>query len=276
VSVRPELREERQERATRSTIEYYFVREWVASERLVGSHAHVLELLSAAVRDGIVCAFETRERAGALPQDEHDQAMLDACRAFSVRRGIKGRRAPRRNPYGWFPAQLLILREGDRIEAVFPCEIEGKIIEPEQLLDALLRGEAWSSVISAERADKGAHRELVMAIISDPRRLEVGIRLVGQNAWVADGSGERGYVDLVFIDATGRYLLIEVKIKAGEIDQGIGQLLKQSMMFAKQNFLELDRLRLGLVCPEIPAVRRAVCARVGIECFELRTLATAR
>jgi hypothetical protein len=64
-------------------------------------------------------------------------------------------------------------------------------------------------------------------------------------------------------------LLVEVKVKAGEIDHGIGQLLKQGIMFARQNFLDKNRIRLALACPDIPPVRRAACARAEIECFEL-------
>jgi hypothetical protein len=110
---------------------------------------------------------------------------------------------------------------------------------------------------------------LLEAIVADSNCLEAGLRLGGQNAWVADGAGESGCVDLVFIDGAERYLLVEVKVKASEIDQGIGQLLKQGIIFARQNFLEGGRVRLALACPDIPPVRRSACARAGIEFFEL-------
>lgn len=249
-------------------VEYHFVHDLVVSQ-WADSHARVLELLEAATNANAISSFDKRERADALPQNEADNAMLDACRDFAMRRHVRLCLGSRRNRYGWFPPQLLIVRDGDRIEAVLPFEIEGRLIGLEEFLEALLRGEAWTVVLARERADRGPHRKLVDAIVADANCLEGGLVLVGQNAWVADGTGETGYVDLVFTDSAGRYLLVEVKVGAGEIDQGIGQLLKQGIMFARQNFLDDKRVRLALACPDITPVRRAACARAMIECFHL-------
>jgi hypothetical protein len=109
----------------------------------------------------------------------------------------------------------------------------------------------------------------VNSIITNSNCLEPGLGLLAQNAWVAGQSGETGYIDLVFRDARGGYLLVEVKVGPNEIDKGIGQLLKQGLRFALQNFLDMEQIRLALACPEIPPVRRLACARAKIECFEL-------
>ncbi len=118
----------------------------------------------------------------------------------------------RRNRYGWFPPQLLIMRSSDRLNAVLPSEIENTDVGIEQFLEALLRGDAWSLVPARKRADQGPHRTLVDAIVANPDRLEAGLALRTHNAWVADGGGETGYIDLVFVDGAGWYWAYPVSV----------------------------------------------------------------
>lgn len=245
------------------TAEYHFVRDQVASH-WAASHARLLDLFGAVVNAGAVSRFEKHKRLDTLPQFDGDKELLNECRAFAMRRHVRLRLGSGGSPYGWFPPQLLIIRAGGRMEAVLPCQIEGKIVEPEEFLEAVLRGDAWSVVSARQRADKGPRRRLIDLIVANPTCLEPGLKLAGQNAWVADDAGETGYIDLVFIDAAGRYLLVEVKV-----NQGIGQLLKQCIMFERQNFLDENRVRPALACPDIPPVRRAACARAGGDCFEI-------
>jgi RecB family endonuclease NucS len=249
-------------------IEYHYGCDAVSSHRAL-SHTSVLQLLAAACEARKFSGWENREHPNVLPQNDRDRALLDACRDFAMRRHVRLRLGSANNPYGWFPPQLLIVRDDNHIEAIVPCEIEGKQITPEEFLSAVPSGEAWSTVTARRRNEKGPHRRLVDSILADSSCLEPGLVLTGQNAWVADQSGETGYIDLVFRDARGSYLLIEVKVTPSEIDKGIGQLLKQGLMFAQQNFLGMEHIRLALACPEIPPVRRLACGRAGVECFQL-------
>lgn len=255
------------------TIEYHFVRDSVASEHWAASHVQVLALLEQSVKAGLITQFHNRERTAALPGNDYDRALLNTCRDFAMSRHVRLRLGSNKYPYGWFPPQLLILRSAQQIAAVIPCEIEGFVIEPEQFLDAFLRREPWTIVSARRRTGGGPHKKLIEAIVADPTCLEAGLSLHAENVWVADASGEVGYIDLLLIDTRGRYVLVEVKVQGKEIDTGIGQILKQGIMFARQNFLDEARVRLALACPDIPDVRRLACAKAGIECFKLPTAA---
>jgi hypothetical protein len=118
-----------------TTVEYHFVRDCVENH-WASSHARVLELLGAALRSGTISGFEKHERANALPQTDADNALLDQCREFAMRRHVRVRLGSNKSPYGWFPPQLLMVRAGSVTEAILPCEIEGQRLEPEQFLDA--------------------------------------------------------------------------------------------------------------------------------------------
>jgi hypothetical protein len=261
---------DKNQRTTAVVAEYHFVLDQVASESWADGHRRVLELLVRAANASFITRVERHERDSALPANDRDGALLKECRWFAMTHHVAIRLGSRRSPYGWFPPQLLILRSGSEMLAVLPCEIEGRPIEVEQFLEAILRGEAWTTVSSKPRNEVGPHKRLIESIVADPTRLEVGLRLIGQNTWVADLEGETGYIDLVCEDSLGRYLLVEVKVKADEVDKGIGQIIRHGVMFVRQNFLSEERVRLAVACPDIPPVRRAACAKAGVEYFELK------
>ena len=76
----------------------------------------------------------------------------------------------------------------------------------------------------------------------------------------------------MYLDGVGRYLLVEVKVYATEIDKAIGQIIRHGVMFAQQNFLSEGLVRLAVACPDIPTVHRTACARARVEWFELKGL----
>jgi hypothetical protein len=63
----------------------------------------------------------------------------------------------------------------------------------------------------------------------------------------------------------GRYLIVEVKVKASELDEGIGQLGRHRRLFAEMNHLEPGCIRRLLACPDIPKARFPELREAGIE-----------
>jgi hypothetical protein len=149
--------------------EYHFVRDQVASESWADGHKRVLGLLVLAANAGCVAKVERHERDSALPANDRDEALLKECRWFAMTHHVAIRLGSRRNRYGWFPPQLLILRSGSEMLAVLPCEIEGQPIEVEQFLQAILRGEAWTTVSSKPRKEVACPDSLLSRSSSQSR-----------------------------------------------------------------------------------------------------------
>jgi len=125
---------------TAAIAEYHFVPDVVAADDWKDGHERLLELLRLAVNAGRLARVEQHARDGALPANDHDEALLKKCRWFAMPRHSSMRLGSRRYPYSWFPPQLLILRSESEMLAVLPCEIEGQSIEIAASLQAILRG----------------------------------------------------------------------------------------------------------------------------------------
>ncbi len=93
--------------------------------------------------------------------------------------------------------------------------------------------------------------------------------LRGKEILVSSMSGEEGWIDLLFLDGAGRFLIVEVKVKPEELDKAVGQLRRYEWLYGETFHIEAARLRLGVACPYIPPSRIAEFAEVGITCFPL-------
>jgi hypothetical protein len=60
---------------------------------------------------------------------------------------------------------------------------------------------------------------------------------------VSQDLGEERFIDLLFEDRDGRPLLVEVKCGPAELDKAIGQILRHRYLFAQQNGIAKDRIR---------------------------------
>ena len=80
---------------------------------------------------------------------------------------------------------------------------------------------------------------------------------------------EGGSIDLLFLDAAGQFLIVEVKVKPEELDKAVGQLRRHARLYVQTFHIEAARLRLAVACPYIPPSRVDEFAEIGIRCFSL-------
>lgn len=113
------------------------------------------------------------------------------------------------------------------------------------------------------------HKVLVAQIVANPDILEPGLVLKGQNVLVSQDFGEQGFIDLLFEDRKARWLLVEVKSGPDELDKAIGQVLRHRHLFARQNGLSKDTIRIAVCSPFVPAHSRSICEESGIQWFEV-------
>ena len=130
------------------------------------------------------------------------------------------------------------------------------------------RGEPWTMRSGAGMEGK-KHKALITQILAQPDLLEPRLTYRGKDVQVSQDFGELGFVDLMFEDRDGRTLLVEVKVKADELDKAIGQIQRHRYLFARQNNKEEASIRIGIACPFIPESCCAICSKSGIACFEI-------
>jgi hypothetical protein len=250
-------------------IEYHFVRQWIENDSVKEAHARVLDLLEQVQSKGMISGYRLYERGQALPASDSDQSLLASLRSFAMRRKIRPVVGSNKHPYGWFPAQLILVFEEARMIGVFPCDLEGSRVEPLAFLETILTGGAWTLLARKKAQGNKKHARLAQLILGDPSQLEPELTLLDCESFVSGDSLEAGRIDFVFRDRAGRYLLVEIKVKADEIKTGIGQLMIQRELFVELNRIPHDQVRLGLACPDILPAARKACIRIGIACFDL-------
>ena len=233
-------------------------------------HHEILDLLSRLRAEDRISEYAIQETEVAFPRKEPETALLNRLREFASRHkvGLARPFGSRRYGFCYLPEQFLLVSEGDRLKEVFPCEIGGDQIEPLEYLKRIASGQPWT--VSAGKGMEGRkHKVLIDRMVHDPNMLEPGLVLCGQNVQVSHDFGELGFVDLVFRDAGGRSLLVEVKVGPNELDKSIGQIMRHRNLFARQNQVNETSIRMGNACPSIPAHYGSICAEVGITCFEI-------
>jgi len=93
-----------------------------------------------------------------------------------------------------------------------------------------------------------------------------GVRLVEEEYYFP--SSDRA--NLAFIFPDGRWLTVEVEVNIPEGDiVGVLQAIKYKYMCAVQESLAFDQVRTALVANTIPQGIKDICARYGVETFEL-------
>ena len=120
---------------------------------------------------------------------------------------IKVRFGSRKYPYEWFPLQFLLVYRGGELCQAFPCMLEGGYVQPEDFLERLLAGEAWT--VGARRKSRGRdYDRIVEYLMANSDVLEPGLTLLGAEHLVSDASGETGFLDLLFRDRESRHLIV--------------------------------------------------------------------
>lgn len=251
-------------------IYYFYNNKYIAEDHLVDQHNCILTVLQHLQESTKVGRCVVREHKEAFPTNEDERKFLNELSEFSLRHHVALAQifGSRKHGFSYLPPQFLLVYSAGRLVEVFPCRVGDSEISVLDFLGRLERGEAWTT-ISYRGGKKTKHEELIGKILGNSNNLETGLTFYGKNVHVSRDFGELGVIDLIFIDKNNRYLLIEVKVKPVEIDKAIGQILKHRELFAKQNFVGKEMVRVGIACPFIPAQAQTVCEPTGIECFEI-------
>jgi hypothetical protein len=217
-------------------------------------HGRILGQLAEAKERAMIDSFEVREQRESYEREVEGTDLLHQVRELAMRCKIKVRFGSRKYPYEWFPPQFLLVYRGGDLCQAFPCMLEGGYVQPEDFLEHLLAGEAWT--VGAHRKSRNRyHDRIVEYLIANPDVLEPGLTFLGAEHPVSDASGETGFLDLLFRDRENRHLIVEVKVKASQVDEGIGKLGRHRRLFAEMNHIEPSRVRRLLACPDIPEAR---------------------
>lgn len=252
-------------------VDYYFRPERLGDDGAERVHGQIVGDLSKAAAAGLLRGFTVREHAEAFPTEAEERALLGRLREFAAIKKVALGRCfgSNKHHFSWFPARALLVSVGGELRNVFPCELENGYVEPEAFLESLLKGEPWTFG-GVERRTRGKrHDRLADYIGANPDLLEPGLTFRGKEVPVSSSSGEGGSIDLLFMDRTGRFLIVEVKMKPEELDKAAGQLKRHARLYGGSFHSEKAMLRLGVACPYIPPSRVAEFAEMGITCFSL-------
>ncbi len=169
--------------------------------------------------------------------------------------------------YGFsnLPIEFIVLYEDSTIKEVFPCKVGQNRVEILEYLEALAEGRPWTKGVQSKK--DGTHERIVQAIVGDPTKLEPGLTFVNRDVQVGPSVSDLGFIDVIFRDSGGSYLLVEVKPKPTEVDEAIGKILRHRNLFANQNHLEEKSIRAGIVCPLFSDSHKKICQEIGIDLF---------
>lgn len=249
-------------------ITYFFRPSLLSAPDRQSSHHRVCELLAELKSKGWEVA--TQDADAQFPTYESQREWLEelGLRDFAVRRKVALGRSfgSRKSAFAWLPEQVLLVYDGTRLCEVFPCRVSRNEIEPLEYLEKIADGQPWTTR-SGRGMEGRVHKLLVDQIIAEPERLESGLVLKGRDIQVSQDR-EVGFVDLVFEDRDGRFLLVEVKVEADELAKAVGQILWHRQLYCAQNGFTKDRVRVAVCCQFVPAQYRVVCADHGIKWFE--------
>jgi len=251
-------------------IRYFYNREHSDQDRWAAQHKSIQAALRRLQETARIHEYGVQEHKEAFPTGEDEREFFKQLADFSLRHHVALAQifGSRKHGFSYLPPQFLLVYSAGQLAEVFPCRVGNTEISILDFLARLEKGEAWTST-SYRVGKKSKHEEMIERILDNPATLEAGLTLHGKSVHVSQGFGEVGIIDLVFLDKSGTYLLVEVKVKPDEIDKAIGQVLRHRDLFARQNFLERNKLRIGIACPFIPVQARAICEAAGIEAFEL-------
>jgi hypothetical protein len=252
-------------------IDYYFRRERLSDDGGERVHARLVGDLTAAKAGGLLRDFRVIERREAFPTEADERSVLKRLRDFAMVKKVGLGRQFGSNKYhfSWFPSHALLVSVGSELRNVFPCELENGYVEPEAFLESLLKREPWAVGGVERRKRVKRHDRIADHLAANPDLLEPGLTFRGAEVAVSSTSGEGGSIDLLFLDSTGRFLIVEVKVKQEELDKAVGQLRRHARLYVETFHIDAARLRLAVACPDILPARIAEFAEIGIACFPL-------
>jgi hypothetical protein len=236
-------------------------------------HARACELLRQLHAAGQCTSVEIRTHEDGFPTADAKAQLFKALEEFATTRQIGLARVfGSRNRGFWFlPAQFVLAYRGPTLAHVFPCRFGRVEVEASEALERLAAGEAWS--VWSKRAKANRHHEVLVAFVRTHTDLfGPGLICCGTNVPVSRNFAERGFVDVVFEGDAG-YLLVEVKVKADELDKAMGQVTRHRDLFIEHNNVSPARVRAAIACPELRASFVRLCASVGIQCVALDAVA---
>ena len=151
---------------------------------------------------------------------------------------------------------VIVVREKKKPVYVFPCKIGERYYSVQNGISFLKENLPNIVKLQGEMEDT-----LVTIILDDPEKLEVGLVLDDY-----ERETPMGKTDIVFRDATGRFLVIEVEREA--TDSTVGQILRLSAGFEKHQGVSLNSVRAGVACYRIHPNVLAACERAKIEVWK--------
>ena len=251
-------------------LQYFYNQKFVQDSQLSEKHKKILLFLGDLKLLSKISDFEEFETGNTFKEESVRKEFLNNLRDFGIRHHVRLGRifGSRKYGFSYLPPQFLLVKEGDNLKEVFPCEINGIEKGIIEFLEAIKQNRPWTNH-NVPAARKTKHELIAEKIIQHPDVLEKDLRFDGRNVQVSQDFGELGYIDLIFKDRDNKYLLVEVKVKPDEIDKATGQILRHKNLFIKQNSIPSESIRLAIACPYIPKHQKEVCEEVGIECFEV-------
>ncbi len=249
---------------------YYFRKTLLSTADGAVRHERARALLARLQAECRTTEFLVEDADVAFATKAVQRKLFDRLRGFATRHKVALAQlfGSRKHGFCYLPSEFLLVSEGDALREVLPCQMGQKEVSVLEYLEALARGRPWTT--SSARGTEGRkHAAIVARIVHNPGILEPGLRLRGQNVQVSRDFGELGFVDLLFEDGAGRPLLVEIKVEPPELDKAIGQILRHQYLFAHQNSIPKDSVRVGIACPFIRWPWSAICEEHGISCFSI-------
>jgi len=250
-------------------VHYHYDERYIDKENYKTSHEKILGILNQLKAKGKITDFKVLEHQQAFPTEQEKKVFLEKLADFSLIHHVGLARifGSRKYGFSYIPIQFIIVYEDSEIKEVFPCKIGRDQVEIMEYLEAAHKGESWTKGVPSKK--EGVHEKIVAGIIANPALLEPGLTCVNRDMQVGTSISDLGFIDVVFKDSKRGYLLVEVKVKSGEVDEAIGKILRHRKLFAAQNNLEERGIRAGIVCPQISDSHEKICREIGIQCYEV-------
>lgn len=250
-----------------SILEYHYNDEFINKTEHTTIHTKILEILPTLRNNGKISDFKVLEHKQAFPTEESRKHFLEKLADFAPVRHVALARifGSRRYGFSYLPIQFIVVYDNSDIKEVFPCRIGHNQVEILEYLEALAEGRPWT--IGVQSRKDGAHEKIVEAVIGHPAELEQGLSFVNRDVQVGQSISDMGFIDIVFKDSKGSYLVAEVKPRPTEVDEAIGKVLRHRKLFASQNNLEEKSIRAAIICPNFSDSHKMICKEIGIELF---------
>jgi hypothetical protein len=151
---------------------------------------------------------------------------------------------------------VILVREKKKPVYVFPCKIGERYYSIANGISFLK--ENLPNLVELE----GEMEDTLVTIISDaPEKVEEGLVLDDLELDTPTGK-----TDIVFRDARGQFLVIEVEREA--TDSAVGQILRLSAGFEKHRSFPVNSVRAGIACYRIQPNVLSACERAKIEVWK--------